>query len=160
MLRQKERDHYVAEKQSLENELTMKRIALEKEFAERETKIADQEQEFKVLKEKAEKFPVELQKAIQEKKKLVTEHLKFKYDYETRLAQKEVEGERKLYQQMIASLEAKVIHLETQANQLTDKTNQANLQVQDIAVKAIEGASRQRYMNNYQEKTLEQTKAQ
>ena len=61
---------------------------------------------------------------------------------------------------MITALEAKVAHLEAQENQLTDKTNQANLQVQDIAVKAIEGASRQRYMGNYLEKTLEQTKTQ
>jgi hypothetical protein len=160
LLRQKERDQYEAEKQSLEKELTIKRIGLEKEFEEREAKIASQEQEFKLLKEKAEKFPAELQKAVQETDKSVTERLKFKYDYETKLAQKEVEGEKKLYQQMIAALEAKVAHLEAQAKHLSDKTNQANLQVQDIAVKAIEGASRQRYMGNYVEKTLEQTKPQ
>ena len=40
---------------------------------------------------------MELQKAIQETDKSVTERLKFKYDYETKLAQKEVEGDRKLY---------------------------------------------------------------
>ncbi len=157
LLRQKERDQYTEEKQLLEKELVQKRIALEKDFEEREAKISATEQEFKILKEKTDKFPAELQKAIQDTDESVNERLKFKYEYETKLAQKEVEGEQKLYQQMITALEAKVAHLETQSKHLTDKTNQANLQVQDIAVKAIEGASRQRYTSGYAEKTLEQT---
>lgn len=160
LLRKKEKDQYEAEKQLLEKELASKRTAFEQELAAREEKMASQEQELKMLKEKAEKFPTELQKAIQETDKSVTERLKFKYEYEAKLAQKEVEGERKLYQQMIAALEAKVAHLETQAKHLSDKTNQANLQVQDIAVKAIEGASRQRYIAPYIDKPLEQTKTQ
>ena len=90
----------------------------------------------------------------------MSEEPKFKYDYETKLAQKEVEGEKKLSHQMITALEAKIAHLETQAAQLSDKTNQANLQVQDIAVKAIEGASRQRYVSSYMEKPIEQAKTQ
>ena len=160
LLRQKERDQYAAEKESLEKELIMKRTALENEFQQRADKIIMQEQEFTLLKEKAEKFPEELQKAIQETGDTITERLSFKFDYETKLAQKEVEGERKLYQQMISALEAKVTLLEAQAAHLADKTNQANLQVQDIAIKAIDGASRQRYVANYGEKTLEQTKTQ
>lgn len=160
LLRQKEKHQYESEKELLEKELTLQRISLEKDFEEREEKLITQEQEFKVLKEKAEKFPAELQKAIQETEKSVTERLKFKYDYESKLTQKEVEGERKLYQQMISALEAKVNQLETQVKHLADKTNQANLQVQDIAVKAIEGASHQRYIGSYLEKSMEQTKTQ
>jgi hypothetical protein len=55
LLRQKEKDQYEAEKQSLEKELAMKRTALENEFEEREVKIAMQEQEFKILRDKADK---------------------------------------------------------------------------------------------------------
>jgi hypothetical protein len=160
LLRKKEQDQYEAEKQLLEQALIIKRVSLEKEFEEREERIALQEQEFKLMQEKTEKFPEELQKAIQETEKLLTERLKFKYDYETKLSQKEVEGERKLSQQMIMALEAKIAHLEKQAAQLSDKTNQANLQVQDIAVKAIEGASRQRYTSSYMEKPIEHAKTQ
>jgi hypothetical protein len=154
--RQKERDAYLAEKQGLENELSAKRVALEKEFSEREVKISAQEQELLTLREKAEKAPMDLQKAIQETEKSVTDHLKFKFDYETKLAQKETEGERKLYQQTISSLEAKVAGFELQLQQLSEKANQSNLQVQDIAVKAIEGASRQRFLL---EKSAETVKA-
>jgi hypothetical protein len=155
LLRQKESDQYEAEKQALEKELTEKRLALEKEFEEREAKITTQEQEFKQLKEKVEKFPEELQQAIHTTETSITERLSFKYDYEVKLAQKEVEGECKLYQQTIAALEAKVLHLEEQVKQLSEKASQANLQVQDIAVKAIEGASRQRYLGGYAEKLIE-----
>lgn len=59
---------------------------------------------------------------------------------------------------MIAALEAKVTQLEAQSKHLVDKTNQANLQVQDIAVKAIESASLQRFMPNFSEKVVEQVK--
>lgn len=158
LTRQKERDQYSLEKELLEKELTSKRSALEQEFSTREANIVLQEQEFQALKQKAEKFPEELQKATQEATNSVTERLSFKFDYETKLAQKEVEGERKLSEQMIAALEAKVVHLESQAKHLSDKTNQANLQVQDIAVKAIESASLQRFVPNYNEKPGEQVK--
>ena len=142
----------------LDKELVSKRAALEQEFATREAHIMSQEQEFHALKQKADQFPEELQKAIQDTTTNVTERLTFKFDYEAKLAQKEVEGERKLFQQMIAALEEKVGHLESQAKHLSDKTNQANLQVQDIAVKAIESASLQRFIPSYNEKTTEQVK--
>jgi hypothetical protein len=158
LARQKERDQYSLEKELLEKELTSKRVALEQEFTAREANIITQEQEFQTLKQKAEKFPEELQKATQEATSSLTERLTFKFDYETKLAQKEVEGERKLFQQMIAASEAKVAQLESQAKHLSDKTNQANLQVQDIAVKAIESASLQRFIPGYNEKPGEQVK--
>ncbi len=145
LLRQKERHQYEDEKLSLEKELVEKRISLEKEFAERKFAITEREEEFRLLKEKAEKFPEELQQAILNTENTITERLSFKFDYETKLAQKEVEGERKLYQQMIAALEAKVSQLESQVKHSAEKTNQANLQAQNIAVKAIESTSHQRY---------------
>ncbi|MCX7114348.1 MAG: hypothetical protein NTW08_00305 [Gammaproteobacteria bacterium] len=158
LTRQKEQDHYATVKDSLEKELISRRTALEEEFAAREAIIATQEQEFNSLKQKSEKFPEELQKAIQDTSDTLIERLTFKFDYETKLAQKEVEGERKLFQQMIVALEAKVGQLESQTKQLADKSNQANLQVQDIAVKAIESASLQRFMPNYNEKPVDAIK--
>ena len=155
--RQKDRDQYTAEKSALEKELLIKRIDFEKEFEIRENKIVAHEQEFNSMKDKIEKFSLELQKIILETETSVTDKLKFKYDYEAKLTQKEVDGERKLFEQMIAGLEAKVKHLEIQTRELTEKTSQANLQVQDIAVKAIDGASRQRYVvGNYLERPAEQ----
>jgi hypothetical protein len=112
MARQKDLDQYTAQKEALDKELATRRFALEQEFAAREATIVAQEQEFTALKQKAEQFPTALDKAIQDKTQNVTERLIFKYDYEAKLAQKEVEGERKLSAQMIIALEAKVLQLE------------------------------------------------
>lgn len=158
--RKKEKDQYTAEKESLDKELSSRRSALEQEFSNREATLNAQEQEFNTLKQQAEQFPVELQKAITDTTNQLTEKLTFKFEYETKLMQKEVEGERKLFKQMIAALESKVANLEAQAKQLSDKTNQANLQVQDIAVKAIESASIQRFVGYSNEKSVETTTKQ
>jgi len=69
---------------------------------------------------------------------------------------KEVEGERKLNQQIIAALEKKIKEQEELIHQLTEKANEAGRQVQDIAIKAIEGASMQRIqIEREREKTKE-----
>jgi hypothetical protein len=158
--RQKERDQYLMQKQQLEKELADKKLMFEKEFAERESTIYSKEQELENLKTKAEEFPKKLQEAISETEKSITERLKFKYDYEVKLTQKEVEGERKLHQQMIAALENKIAQQDQQIKALTEKANHAGIQVQEIAVKAIEGASSRQgfYYSGQPEKSTESSK--
>lgn len=159
--RQKERDQYVMQKQQLEKELADKKLTFEKEFTERESTILAKEQELESLRTKAEEFPKKLQDAINETEKTITERLKFKYDYEVKLTQKEVEGERKLHQQMIAALEGKIAQQDQQIKALTEKANHAGIQVQEIAVKAIEGASSRQgfYYSSLSEKPGEISKA-
>lgn len=106
--RQKESDQYLMQKQLLEKDLADKKLLFEKIFSERETNILVKEQELEQLKIKVEAFPKKLQETIQETEKSITEHLQFKYAYESKLTQKEIEGERKLHQQMISALENKI----------------------------------------------------
>jgi hypothetical protein len=159
--RQKEQNQYLIQKEQLEKELVDQKLAFEKAFTEREANILAKEQELESLKMKVEEFPKKMQEAIQETEKTITEHLKFKYDYEVKLTQKEVEGERKLHQQMIAALENKIAQQEQHIQALTEKANHAGIQVQEIAVKAIEGASSVRqgfYPSHSSEKNSELTK--
>lgn len=116
------------------------------------------EQELQDLRAQAEAAPVKLQQAIIDTEKAVTERLHFKYDYEIKLAQKEVEGDKKLYAQMVNSLETKIKQQEQQIKELTEKTNSAGLQVQQIAVKAIESASGQRFCYTNNDKIVEPNK--
>jgi hypothetical protein len=153
--RKKENDKYVMQQQALEKELIDKRILLEQEFAQREANVLAKEQELQSLRAQAEEAPKKLQQAIVDTEKAITERLHFKYDYEIKIAQKEVEGERKLYQQMIATLEAKIKQQEQQVKELTEKANHSGLQVQQIAVKAIESASGQRFYNQNPDKNVE-----
>jgi hypothetical protein len=142
--RKKESDVYEEEKTVLEKVLLEKKADFEKEYSEREVFLSANEKQFEELKTKVESFPKELDKAIKDTEKSVTERLNFTHRHEAELTLKEIEGERKLYEQKVASLEAKIKEQEELIKQLTHKANEAGLQVQNIAIKAIEGASTQR----------------
>ncbi|MCX5814037.1 MAG: hypothetical protein NT178_16065 [Proteobacteria bacterium] len=142
--RKKEADAYEGNTANLEKGLTEKKAAFEKEFSEREANLSAREKELADLKIRVESFPKELEEAIKDAEKSVTERLNFTYSHEAELASKEIEGDRKLYQQKIAALESKISEQDDLIKQLTQKANEAGLQVQSIAIKAIEGASSQR----------------
>ncbi len=97
-----------------------------------------------IIDKRVESLQKELEKAVKDTEKTITERLTFTYKHEAGLAAKEIEGERKLYQQKVSALEMKIKEQEELIKQLTQKTNEAGLQVQNIAIKAIEGASQQR----------------
>jgi len=126
---------------------------LDKELVEREAALALREKELNELKSKVESFPQELDKAIKESEKSAREKLELNYKHQAELASRETEGERKLTKQIITSLENKIKEQEELIRQLTQKANDAILQVQSIAVKAIEGASAQRVFIGAHEKS-------
>jgi hypothetical protein len=142
--RKKDNDAYEEKKAVLEKTLAEKKAAFEKESSEREEYLSSKEKEFEDLQKKVELFSKELEKAVKDTEKTVTERLGFTYKHEAELASKEIEGERKLYQQKVAALELKIKEQDDLIKQLTLKANEAGLQVQSIAIKAIEGASAQR----------------
>lgn len=142
--RKKDKDAYESNKNALEKELEEKKAAVEKDLAERQAIIESKEKELVELRQKVGAFPSELEKAIKDTEKSVMEKIEINYKHQTELAAKEIEGERKLYQQMIAALETKLKEKEEQIRQLTQKVNESGNQVQSIALKAIESSSGQR----------------
>ncbi len=139
--RKKDEDAYAANKAAQEKELQEKKLILEKAWLERETDLAARERELVDLRAQVEAFPAELEQAVKATEQAVTERLQFTYQHEKAMLAKEMEGERKLSQQIIQSLETKIKEQDEQIRQLTQKTNEAGMQVQNIAIKAIEGAS-------------------
>ena len=142
--RKKESDAYEARKTALEKELELKKETVEKDLAEREVLVAAREQELEDLRARVDTFPKELDKAVKETEKSVTEKIEFKYKYQAELAAKDAEGEKRLSKQMISALEKKIAEQEEQIRQLMQKADDSIRQVETIAVKAIEGASAQR----------------
>lgn len=140
--RKKESDAYNAQ-----------RIATEKELTERESKISEKENLLAELQKKVETFPAELDKAIKSTEKTVTEKIESKYKYESQLAAKEIEGERKLKEQIISSLEIKIKEQENLIKQLTAKNDNAVNQVKDIAVKALEGSANYKIITKEKDKS-------
>jgi chromosome segregation ATPase len=134
--------------------------AQQKIWEERESAIADQEKAHAEAKAKVEAFPDELEKnkknGTDNGRNIGTYNAKVRAD----LRQKEIEGERRNYTLRIGALES-TIHTQTQRIQaLTAQVTAAQKQVQDLAVKAIEGASNRNELENMKAIALEQAKNQ
>ena len=149
--RKKESDQYEEKKQKLEKELADKKAAFEKDFAERETKIKEAEAELSDLRIKNSSFPDELEKAVNETTKAVTEKLETRFRFEKELKQKETDGELKLKDQIIETLRGKIKDLETNIKELSQKAVTAEASVKDIAIRAIESSSKPYYVEKTKE---------
>lgn len=149
--RKKDADLYEDQKQALEKELLEKRQKVEQELAEREKNIAEKEQELEQLHAEAEAFPHKLQEAISSTRKQTADEVKQELKFQMEISQKEIEGEKKLFQLRIQALEGKIKEQQALIGQLSNKAHEAGQQVQDIAVRAIEGASRRVPYTTYAE---------
>jgi hypothetical protein len=115
---------------------------LEKEFAEREAKIIEAENEISELRKLKETFPQEIQKAVDDAVNNVTKKLQIEFQFQTELSAKDVEGTMKLKEQTISNLLDKIKTLEASMKELSQKTVTAETSVKDIAIKAIESSSK------------------
>ncbi|NER26692.1 MAG: hypothetical protein F6J89_03435 [Symploca sp. SIO1C4] len=153
-------DQYQHNQQRLYRELEEAKQEQEKQWHEREQVIAQQEKEFAEMKAKVEAFEKEkeaaINKAKEEGKGIANYQVKVKAD----LQSKEIEGNKQFYELRIQALEQTIQNQEVRIQTLSQQLDIALKQVQDLAVKAIEGASN---FNSYQalkEITLEQAKSQ
>lgn len=137
LTRRQDAQAYAAKQEALERTLEEKR----QDFAQKEALIETRLTEIESLKEKVQKFPEELAQTKEITTQEVTERLEAQYNFKATLNEKESDGEKKLYLQKIASLEAKVKEQELFIAQLTQKANDATAQVQAIACKALEASS-------------------
>ena len=139
--RKKDKDLYEEQKQQLEKELNEKVNQTTQSLELRESHIAEKEKEFDSLREQVAQFSEKLQEAIEKTKLETEESVKNQYQFEMQLSQKELEGEKRLYEQKVASFLEKIKEQESLIKTLTARVDQSGKQVQDIAVKAVEGAS-------------------
>jgi hypothetical protein len=139
--RKKDQDMYLARKEALEKQLIVQKDAVERELAERETVIAAREKEYEQLKEKTVQLELALQKTAQETEEKTRKAVELHYKHQTELEFREVDGERKLNQQTIASLQEKIKKQDELIKQLTQRVDDAQDQVRAMAIKALEGAS-------------------
>ena len=150
--RQKEQDEYDSKKKQLEKELTDKKAQFEQEVASRELNLKNTEAELAELRKNNAEFPVKMEKALKEKESEVTKQLQTKYGFDIQLKDKQYEADIRLKDQIIASLQDKIKELQEQMKENTDKANRAEANVKDIAVKAIENATKIRMITAKPEK--------
>lgn len=153
-------DEYEQQQKLLSKQLEELQQETDKQWTEREKAISEREKQFEELKTKVEVFPKEkeaaIKKATEEGKGIASYQAKVKSD----LYGKEVEGQKRFYEQRLQSLELTITNQQTRLENLSRQLESALKQVQDLAVKAIEGTAN---VNSYQaikEIALEQAKSQ
>lgn len=158
--RQLSTDQFEQVQNRLYQELEELQQAQAKQWAEREKAIADREIQFAELKAKVEAHPKELEAAIkrakEEGKGIAQHQAKIKAD----LVAKEIEGQKHTYQLRIQSLLDTIQHQESRIQHLAQQLDAALKQVQDLAVKAIEGSANVSSAQVLKEIALEQAKTQ
>ncbi len=142
-----ERDRQAAEEERqrelerLDREIQLKKEHLERVLADREQALASAEAELQALRTRSEQFPAELDQAVSEAVKQTTSRLEAERKYATDLLEKEFAGQRNVLSSRIESMEQTIEKQAEQIAKLSGQLEHSYGQIQDIAVKAIEGSS-------------------
>jgi hypothetical protein len=131
-----------AEKASIENEIKAIRENAEKELCQREKAIAEKENEFELLKKISEEYPKEMSAAIDKAVVETTQKLKSEHGFEVSLLKKDFDGQTNVLSAKIESLEKTVKEQAERIQKLSTQLEASYQKIQDVAVKAIEGASK------------------
>lgn len=159
-----ERDRHLAQEEyeqtqkGLYQELAETRQTQEQEWTERENAIAEREKQYAEAKAKVEAHPKELETHIKNGKDSGRNIGNYQAKVASDLRSKEVEGLQRSYQLQISALEVSINNQEERIKTLTKQLESALKQVQDLAVKAIEGTSNANSFQALREIAVEQAK--
>lgn len=160
----KERDlaeaEYEQEKKAKVLELLEARQTLENQWQEKETTISKQEQEQTIIKDKVVAFESQLQTKIKQGREEGKGIGNYQAKIKTDLRSKEVSGSKQNYELRIESLEKTIKHQTSRINKLSQQLDSSLQQVQDLAVKAIEGTANRNSYEAMKAIALEQVKTQ
>ncbi len=131
------KDRFADEQETLEREIAKKRRELE----ERESAMEDRETELAELRERVKNIQAEIDQAVAAQAKAVAARAAADAKAREDLLKKQFDGERNVLTTKISALEQTVKEQEAQIARLASQLEKSYAQVQDIAVKAIEGSS-------------------
>ena len=139
--RKRAQDKYEEEQRQQEKENQEKQEALEKSWTQREAALREQEEELARLRNEVAEFPARIQREVEQAAAQAAEGAKLQAEQELVLARRETEAEKHLAQLQIETLEEAAARQNAQIADLQRQVDEAKTQVQEIAVRAIEGAS-------------------
>lgn len=134
-------EEYEQRKKELYKELSETKQEQEKTWKEREEEIAKREKEYEEAKKKVEEHEAELEKNKKEGKENGQRIGNYNAKIASDLRSKEIEGERRNYQLRIEALDQTIQTQNNRIDKLSKQLDASLKQVQDLAVKAIEGTS-------------------
>lgn len=134
-------EQFEYEKAKMEREGQLQREQKEGDLAAREKALSERETELSQLREKVAAVPTELDAAVEKAVQGTTDQLTKEAQAREALMKKEFEGEQKVLSSRIESLQQTVQEQQQQIAKLSSQIEKSYSQVQDIAIKAIEGSS-------------------
>jgi len=156
--RKKAQDKYEEEQRLTEKRNQEKQEALDKSWKQREASLKEHEEELTRLRKEAEAFPQRLEHEAEAAAEQARRDAEAKFEQRILVAQKDAETERRLAELRVKALEDTVTRQAAQLAALEKQLAEAKQQVQDIAVKAIEGASGARALSHINQIAMEQAK--
>lgn len=156
--RKKAQDKYDEEQRLLEKKNQEKQEAFDKSWQQREAALKAQEEELARLRKESEQFPARLKNETSAAAEHAAHETSAQFEQKIVLLKKDAESEGKLAALQIKTLEAIIAQLTSQLSDVHKQFAEAKQQVQDIAVKAIEGASGANALAHVNQIAIEQAK--
>ena len=156
--RKKVQDKYDEEVRVQEKKNQEKQEALEKAWKLRESALKESEEELARLRKEAEAFPKRLEAEAAAAAERARHEAEARLQQEILVMKKDAEAEKRFGELRVKTFEETVAHQQAQIATLEKQLADAKQQVQDIAVKAIEGASGARALSHINQIAMEQAK--
>jgi hypothetical protein len=153
---QKARDAFADEMAKAQKDLAAQKAQAEQSIQQREEALAQREQELQALRKRVEGLPKELDAAVS--KAVAEARQRMEQDAKTReeLLKKEFAGEKNVLAARVAGLELTVKEQVEQISRLQQQAEKAYQQVQDIAVRAVEGSAQAKQLASLQQMLTDQ----
>jgi hypothetical protein len=152
------RDQVGDEIAAAQKEWAQRKSQQEREWAEREKALAAGEQELAELRARAAGFAEELKAATERAAADAVARAQQQHQAAQELLRRELEGEKNVLATKIAALERTVQEQAEQLSRLEQQAEKAYAQVQEIAVRAIEGSASTKQLANLQQLFTEQVR--
>jgi hypothetical protein len=152
------RDQSGDEVAAAQKELAQRKSQLEREWGEREKALAAGERELAELRARAAGFAQELKAATECAAAEAVQRAQQHHKGAEELLRRELEGEKNVLATKIAALERTVKEQAEQLSRLEQQAEKAYAQVQEIAVRAIEGSASTKQLANLQQLFAEQVR--
>lgn len=153
---QQAKDQFADQMAKAQKEWDERKAKLEADLAQRQQTIKSQEQEVNELRHKVEAFPKELDAVTAKVIKETTARLQQEALAREQLLKQEFEGQKNVQTTRIASLEQQVAEQAERLTKLLGQAEKAYAQVQEIAVRAIEGSASAKQLAHLQQLLAEQ----
>jgi hypothetical protein len=153
---QQARDAFADQMAKTEKDMAEKKAAFDKDHAQREQALAAREQDSAALRAKVEAFPKELDAAVAKALKEVTAKLTQESTSREEILKREHIGEKNVLTTRISSLDHTVQEQSQRLTALLAQAEKAYSQVQEIAVRAVEGSAAAKQLAGLQQLLAEQ----